>query len=505
MPMSCQTLIRFAFRPVGHAGLWHSHRMPGTTSRLSGASRLRPVCAALGLVLAASLALTAVGGRQTAVAVSRSALVSPGLPTLDEVGFDYPGGDNPYVSIHADESGVIESTQPGSLLVVSVFRISDTALAQELLDAADRGVHVEVLLNGGNGCVRGGGCRTVPVTLLKKLNHLTPSDPLSWLRTCDGGTPVNGDVTTSSGRGCIGQGLDHNKFIAASSVSLPGAGPPSTMVVQTSTNNTTGQYDHAWNDAMLLYGQPALYRDYLRYFRQMVTASTSKAPTSTVTFTPRRGTRIDTTTIGEHDIETWSFPRRPADDPVAQVLARIPTAHRCRNTVSTGATGPAQTQIYAAVAFISGRPLLMRQLLTLQDAGCSVQIIYATISAHDRQQLISSGVQLYQACTPADTADNQTAEFLHSKFFLVNGSDTTVGHNRRIVYTGSENWNDQSLTNADNRMLRYVDTSQQDLPGPITADSGIYAYYLARWAAIAHQVLTNGQPATTTCTNASDY
>jgi phosphatidylserine/phosphatidylglycerophosphate/cardiolipin synthase-like enzyme len=153
-----------------------------------------------------------------------------------------------------------------------------------------------------------------------------------------------------------------------------------------------------------------------------------------------------------------------------------------RSAAHTGSIGSTHTQVYAAVTFISGRPVLIRRLVTLRDAGCSVQVIYSTISAHDRSELRASGVRLYEACPPADAADNETAEFLHSKFFLVDGSDTTVGHSGRIVYTGSENWNDQSLTNADNRMLRDVDTANHDESGAITADSGIYDDYLARWA-----------------------
>jgi phosphatidylserine/phosphatidylglycerophosphate/cardiolipin synthase-like enzyme len=386
-------------------------------------------------------------------------------------------------------------------VVASVFRLTTLAFIERLLNAASRGVHVEVLLNGGNRCVRKAGCPSTAVKLLARLNRM--SDPRSWLRTCDGGTPANHEVATSNGDGCIGQTLDHNKFFAFSATSLTEGGTPEPLVLQTSTNNTTSQYRHAWNDALLLGGQSAVYQDYLRYFRDMVHAASSSAPTRAMYFTRRSGTTVDTTTVARRDIETWSFPRAPSDDPVADVLHRVPTARRCANRVAPGDAGPGRSHVYAAVAYINGRPLLIRQLVRLQESGCVVQVIYTTISPQDRSELTAAGVQLYQACTPADSQDDETRQYLHSKFFLVDGSDTSVGSNRRLVYTGSENWNSQSLSSADNRMMRYVEPATPK--ASTSTSSPLFDDYMSRWQELQAAVEANGQPTADTCHGATDY
>jgi hypothetical protein len=467
-------------------------------------------------VLAALAALTLTIPAATAVPASahsakasgsreaRALLTADGdvTATAAEVRFDEPALAGGSDAIEAAESYVINHASAGSLLVTSLFRMDAQRFALNLVNAARRGVHVEVLLNGGNGCTRHSGCPHAPVQQLLALNRL--NDPQTWLRTCDGGTPADREVATSAGRGCIGQALNHNKFLAVSSTLL-GGDPVSSLVLQTSTNNVSSQYRHAWNDAMLLNGSRAVYLDYLRYFRMMTRAAGRTAATKAPYFTPRTGTAVDTSTIAQNDIETWSFPTAPSDDPVAGALHRIRTAHRCANPVTEGASGPSRTHVYAAVAFVGGRPLLMKELVTLQDSGCDVQLIYTTISRHDRKELTAAGVQLFQACTPADTENNETSQYLHSKFFLVDGSDTTVGANRRLVYTGSENWNDQSLSKADNRMLRYVEPAEPATAGSTTSSSSVFDAYLARWQQLRAAVQTNGQPTADTCHGATDY
>jgi hypothetical protein len=457
--------------------IWNSSRVQSSGRRVIACRRTAPALIAVVMSLLVTVAPAVVS---TSRAQGRSAQETRQSPpasqpaptqTAAEVWFDEPGVSSGSNDIATIEARVINHATAGSLVVASVFRITALDFAVRLVAAARRGVHVEVLLNGGNDCTKSSGCPQAPVKQLASLNNL--GDPQSWLRTCDGGTPANHEVATSHGPGCIGQALNHNKFFAFASTSLdPGANAP--LVLQTSTNNTTGQYQHAWNDALLLSAQPAAYEDYLRYFRRMVHAAASSAPTHTMYFTPRSGTTVDTTTIAQHDIETWSFPRAPSDDPVADELHKIPTAHRCSNPVATGASGPSHSHVYAAVAFINGRPLLMKQLVTLQESGCVVQLIYTTISSHDRKVLTAGGVQLFQACAPADMENDET-----------------------------ENWNTQSLSSADNRMVRYVEAATP--PGSTASSSPLFDDYMTRWQELRNTVEANGQPTADTCHGATDY
>jgi PLD-like domain len=479
--------------------------------RTTGSARRRPVlrtCVAVSAVLVTALASASVPrGRSSAVAATPQPPATVSSPSV-EVGFDRPGQSDPTGGIRNAEFDLVTDAASGSVLMVNVFRITDNSLARALIQAGQRGVHVEVLLDGGNrtdSCHGVRGCVNQVFTALEQLNSIRPSDSRTWLKTCDGGDPANSETATGTGNGCVGQGLDHNKFLLASSSEDPQGQAVTDAVLQVSTNSTGGQYRHAWNDSLLISGRPTLYQDYLRYFNRMVTASASTAPTSSMYFTNHDGDTVDTTTISQHDIETWSFPRSPSDDPVAAVLGQIPVTDRCRNKIGSGAPGPAHSQIYAAIAFISGRPLLIRRLAALQQSGCLVQIIYSTISAKDRSALTNAGVQLWQACTPADARNQDTAQFLHSKFFLIAGSQRSVGENRRIVYTGSENWNTQSLSGADNRMLQYVEAANDTQTGHVAARSPVYDAYIQRWRSIQKQIETNGQPTANTCAAATDY
>jgi hypothetical protein len=46
---------------------------------------------------------------------------------------------------------------------------------------------------------------------------------------------------------------------------------------------------------------------------------------------------------------------------------------------------------------------------------------------------------------------------LHSKYVLVGGMEKRLGANRRVVYTGSENLDNNALQNTDDRLERYVE------------------------------------------------
>jgi hypothetical protein len=345
---------------------------------------------------------------------------------------------------------------------------------------ARNGVQVEVLLDGGvpsNGCGSDPNCINPAYTELQKLNteyYGGPGSP-TWLRTCAGIGPSNPWTPVGIGRGCIGQDLNHNKFLLLSYVPELGENTQD-VVFQTSSNNTPSQYRHALNNAVVIANRPTVYDDYLRYFQQLTLNSTSSAQTSSQWFNPFTGNHLDTTTLAEHDIATWMFPRASTDDPVANVLSDVSTAHRCANPIGS-ATGPSHTHIKAAIADVKGRGSLMRQLAALRQAGCRVDIVYATMTPRDKHILRHSGVALHAVCTVPDHQANpsEVSQYVHSKYLLVEGTDTTLGRNRRIVYTGSENWTNKSLTGSDNLMMRYVEPAN-DKP-PHAVNSPLFDHY----------------------------
>jgi hypothetical protein len=398
--------------------------------------------------------------------------------------FNLPGAD--YVAIKKLELYLIENAGPDALLQLTVYRFNDRVTARALFYAARRGVHVEVLLDGGEShldCHGDPTCVNPSFTILKKLNKINATDPQTWFRTCDGLGPQSPDVPSSSGDGCIGQDLNHNKILLSSDESDLNRQSASDVVFQSSSNNTINQYHHALNNALIVAERPTVYQDYEGYFQQLVAASSSTAPTASMRFTAKTGTHIDTTTLPSHDIATWSFPRSPSTDPVADVLGNVRTARHCANAVG-GASGPSHTEVHAAISDVNGRPLLMKRLTSLEAAGCRVEVIYASMGSADHHTLAAAGVALHEVCTVLKKNDPRydAEQYVHSKYILVAGSDRTLGANRRIVYTGSENWTNRALSAADNRMMRYVEPA--DVPAVKPKNSPLYDTYAANFKAL---------------------
>jgi hypothetical protein len=441
------------------------------------------ICAAL---LAASGEVAAGGATPTADPAAVHAVVTPG--PFSQTEFNLPNSIF-YPDIRKLETSMIEQAPPGSLLQLSAYRFTDVALAHRLVEAARDGVQVQVLLDGGvrtNGCGRVAACINPAFARLAKLNEdlgATGAPGDDWMRTCDGIGPSSPSTPVGTGRGCIGQDLNHNKFLLLSDVPYLNHQDARDVVFQTSSNNTPTQYRHALNNALIIANRPTVYEDYQRYFEQLAFDSTSDASTSSRWFTPVSGTHIDTLTLRDHYIATWSFPRAPDDDPVANALANVSTSHRCTNRIGS-ATGPKHTQIKAAVADIKGRLTLMKRLALLQESGCHVTVVYATMTPRDKRILRRSGAALDAVCTVPNKRKNphEVNQYVHSKYLLVEGTDNVLGRNRRIVYTGSENWTNKSLSGSDNRMMRYVEPA--NVRAPHAVNSPLFDHYDANFHAL---------------------
>jgi phosphatidylserine/phosphatidylglycerophosphate/cardiolipin synthase-like enzyme len=226
-------------------------------------------------------------------------------------------------------------------------------------------------------------------------------------------------------------------------------------VYQTSENDTFHSYERAYNNGLLIANQPSVYADYVRYFDRLSAAYASRV---TRTFNNLTGDSVDTSTLATHDIETWSYPRAPKDDPVIGQLGSIPTVNRCAN-VTGSAPGPLHTNIDVAMNVIRGRSDVIQLLGYLSRAGCHVTVIYAAIELDDLAVLSQDGVALHQLCTSTHGKGRPTT-YVHSKYFLIDGSDRGLGGNRRILFTGSANWTSRSLTTSDDRVIRYVESSR---------------------------------------------
>jgi phosphatidylserine/phosphatidylglycerophosphate/cardiolipin synthase-like enzyme len=394
------------------------------------------------------------------------------LPVFNDPASGSPHSGNDWKVIEGyfeSLAGVTEQPDTAQQVIqVSMYRVSDGHLAQELVDDATQGATVQVLLDGGAEtmfCHGPAHCVNPTFKVLEQLNtiHHEAGRSGTWLKTCAGYGPDHPRPLPGAGPGCLGQGLNHNKFMlsTAATWTLGRNYNPSNfsdVVLQTSSNSRRASYEEAFNNGLIIANRPAIYHDYQRYFAREAAAYRSRKPSSRQAFTRRTGTTVDARTLRGHHIETLSYPRAATDDPLASALTSVSTAHRCAN-VATTSSSPARTRIDVGMFSISNGSPAVRELADLAAAGCRVRIVYASISHAAYRTLHHRNIHLQQLCTSTLNHDNvyQSRYYVHSKYLLIAGTSRTLGRDRRIVYTGSENLGTGSLTNDDNRDIRYVE------------------------------------------------
>jgi phosphatidylserine/phosphatidylglycerophosphate/cardiolipin synthase-like enzyme len=367
----------------------------------------------------------------------------------------------------------LNAAAPGSTLQVAMYRWQLGGMAQTVVAEPARQVHTQVLLDGSvyrNGCPPGNECSKTFATLSVLDDQLT--DPDTWLRSCDGYAPGN-PIPDRRGAGCVGQHLNHNKVILLSQSDFPDGSQATDTVIQSSANLDPISESSGYNNALVISGNSRLYADYEQYFQRLVSVSASNASTASMRFTHATGDHTITSTIGTHDIQTYSFPRAHNDDPIARQLSHVEARHSC--ALSGGRVG----HIDVAMTDISARHRIIRQLDRLSRGGCSVWVAYTRLSAGDHRWLSRAGVHTRQVCVNIPSSADGTRNypfrhaFIHDKYVLVDDRDTVLGKSeRRFVITGSDNWNEGSLLYADDRDIRYVE--------PV-GDSPVFDSYLGEF------------------------
>jgi hypothetical protein len=354
--------------------------------------------------------------------------------------------------------------RPGAIRA-SFYRFSDAEFARRLIYAARSGATVQVLLDGNNrrlGCDGRRPCTNHAFQILKGLNSM--ADPHDWLKTCRGLGPDHQTPSAGASDGCVGAARNHNKFMLIRSTgtlqSESVAGSPRMVkthdiVIQTSSNNTSGSYTRSFNNALMTLNQPAVYADYLRYFRRLARSYDDDKAQPIGRFAANFGFTVDTSSVADHAIATWSFPRPVRQDPFLNVLDGVQTANHCANSV-TAYGSPRRTQIGIAMSRVSGRLAVTHKLASVRRAGCDVSVVYASMSRQDHHILRSAGVRLRRLCLADPATPATPTEYVHSKYLVIAG---TVGGYRdiRLTYTGSENLDDAALTKSDDRLEQYVE------------------------------------------------
>jgi phosphatidylserine/phosphatidylglycerophosphate/cardiolipin synthase-like enzyme len=319
--------------------------------------------------------------------------------------FNIPSGspeEQNAITSHVD--ALAGAVPRGSLIRIAIYRFTSATVAQTLIEAKQRGVRVQLVLDAGGR--HGAAYRRLATAL--------------------GTSRGRSSFVTACHKGCIGDQLMHNKFFLFSRT-----GSDRDVVVQSSANLTTTNRVNAWNNAVT-FSDPKLYRAYGRYFSALVAR--------------RRHYGYHVTRSGRRTL--YTFPRAgktTKSDTLYEQLGHVGCA--------------ARTSVHVT-AFSLTRTDIAQRLWSLAHQGCDVRVIYTNLGGGARKILSRSGgprmLSSHYSYLDLSAADAVEA-YVHSKYIAIGG--TYAGHDRRLVITGSPNYTVPGLRDNDEAMLEIEDAS----------------------------------------------
>lgn len=360
-----------------------------------------------------------------------------------------PVFNNPYGS-YEDKWRVIKAIQRavqeaprGSTIRMSMFLMDGKESADALINARNRGVEVQIVLDGNDG--RSAMARRM-ARAFNRDNR--PKLPLPERWGADGSFVV---FCEGSCRGA-GPHNNHTKFYA-----FTRTGSAADVVMVSSSNLNAGGAIRGWNDMWVATGRPKMMAQYADIHREM----SRDVPVG----------RDRYRQLADGGLISRFYPKPKGIDPVMADLNKV----RCR-----GATGGAGRYGRTAInvdmfAWNGDRGMnIARKLIRLDRDGCDVSIMYGAPSKQVRLLLSGSarrgGVKLWDSRFDRN-GDGIFDVRTHGKYMLINGN---YGGDRSSwrVHTGSQNWGRGTLRAGDENTLTVV-------------DRGAYGTYINRWDYIA--------------------
>ncbi|GAA0953351.1 phospholipase D-like domain-containing protein [Actinocorallia libanotica] len=320
---------------------------------------------------------------------------------------------------------LINNAAAGSEIRVVMYTWREDVIKNALISAhADRGVKVKVLMNNS---VDGDSVAAYDALRAALGGDLSAG---SWAAQC------------KKGWGCLGTGINHNKFFMFSQ-----AGTAQNVVVQTSANLTYHNRVSYWNNAYTV-ADAGVYGLYNNYFNRLKTGVNR-------TTTPDND-EYWTGSSGSHKLYTYPYAQ---SDTIVNVL----------DNVKCGTDPDALTRIRVAVLKF-GRTAIAEKLVALKKQGCRVYVVFEDFDGSSVGGIISGKLSGIKRCA----ADDLT---VHSKYMTIeSGSGSYAGTSGlKLVFTGSHNYHDNSLRYNDETVLRVTGaTTYQQYEDNF--DEGLYTH-----------------------------
>ncbi|MGD9960430.1 phospholipase D-like domain-containing protein [Nocardioides sp.] len=319
--------------------------------------------------------------------------------------FNVPRAGEKQYRLHQQIVGAINHARKGSTIKIAVFSFDRKNIAQALVKAHKRGVHVQVLLN----------------------NHqVTPAQKL--LHRALGRNRFKTSFAYECTRGCRSRGENlHTKMYLFNRT-----GAARYVVMTGSVNLTKNSAVNQYNDIYIRNNSPAFYKGFDELFQQM------RKDRPQGYWAKRIGDKVL--------LQATPYPNfGPKHDPIMSILNQV----HCKGAIK-GTGNKAHRTIVRVVmhAWNESRGLYLAQKIRrLYAAGCDVRLMYGFAGESVRNTFATKTARGY---LPVHTTGYDTNEdgfidlYTHQKELLISGN---YGKNRgtKMVVTGSSNWNPEGL------------------------------------------------------------
>jgi hypothetical protein len=331
---------------------------------------------------------------------------------------------------------LVRSAKIGSTIRGALYNIDRAPLMRELVLASQRGVDVEMVLDGGNlpsASIEGSAVNQL-VSGFDGNDGLRCSGE-DCVKFCHG--PLQGAIKLLKikknyplGGSCRGLVINHNKLFLFSELT----DGSKNIVAQTSANMMAGQLK-MYNDLIIIKNEENFFNGFMDYWQKLKGDKTVLLKKSFPTI------------HGEGDkLTSYFFPRMVSQDPVLELLKRV-NCHLPNSSIRA-----------SQAAFT--RSKVAREMERLKAEGCSLQVIARidptqSSPGKDVRQILGSDLVVlpFRGSTPEEQADNS----IHTKVVLIDASIDGSAEKIPVVLTGSHNLDLFSLRTNDETLIEIRD------------------------------------------------
>jgi phosphatidylserine/phosphatidylglycerophosphate/cardiolipin synthase-like enzyme len=321
----------------------------------------------------------------------------------------------------------IDNTRKGSTIRIALYSFDRIPVAQRLIAARNRGVHVQLLLNDHQDT------RAMKMLRARLGTDVNKKD---FIYKCHSGCRTDNRKR-----------LLHTKFYTFSKT-----GKSKHALFFGSANMTMNAARHQWNDLYLMDGNKELFQQYVALFDDMKKDyEVAQPPLPTFCGIPANGVSCDDAVdFGT----TVTFPRLvgPKNDPIIQILNRV----QCITTAADGTR--VRTKLAVSMHTIRGhRGNYLADAYRRKFAeGCQARFSFGLVgaitkghlgakTARGRLPLRSTGFDYNPdnnddvKNNPDDKLDLTLDYYSHQKYLIIQGN-YAGNPNAQLVFTGSSNW-----------------------------------------------------------------